>query len=140
MCGPDGVIVRVFGQVRAQLWPRHAATAARGVHARLVHVSKHVVVHQVSALPGWLDQAQVMVVMQTKGGGNGRRRGDNAGWVGLYTQRMAKQRWMQEEEMKEIIKGLKKKTQGKLREIPKRNGKETEREETVRKISSEHEC
>lgn len=64
VAGPDGVIVRVLRQVRAQLGPGHAATAARRVHARLVHVGKHVVVHQVSALPGWLDRAKRTMVMQ----------------------------------------------------------------------------
>lgn len=51
--GPDGVVVRVLRQVGAQFWPGHAAAAAWRVHAGLIHVGEHVVVHQVGALPGW---------------------------------------------------------------------------------------
>lgn len=54
VAGPDGVIVRVLREVRGQFWPRDAAAAAWQVHAGPVHISQHVVVHQVSALPGWL--------------------------------------------------------------------------------------
>lgn len=57
VAGPDGVIVRVLREVRGQFWPRHAAATARQVHTGPVHISQHVVVHQVSALPGWLARA-----------------------------------------------------------------------------------
>lgn len=52
VAGPDGVIVRVLRKVRGQFWPRDAATTAGQVHRGPVHVSQHVVVHQVGALPG----------------------------------------------------------------------------------------
>lgn len=58
VAGPDGVIVRVLREVRGQFWPRHAATTAWQVHTGPVHISQHVVVHQVSALPGWSEQAE----------------------------------------------------------------------------------
>lgn len=86
--GPDGVIVRVLRKVGGQFRSRYAATAARRVHAGLVHVSQHVVVHQVSALPGWSGEGRGGVVegggwgagqvdgddANVEGGGNGRRK------------------------------------------------------------------
>jgi len=71
--GPDGVIVRVFRKVRAQFWPRHAATAAQRVYAGLVNISKHVVVHQVSALPGWSGAGKVHGDVANAEGGDGGR-------------------------------------------------------------------
>lgn len=73
--GPDGVIVRVLREVRAQLWPRHAATASRRVRAGPVHVSQHVVVHQVSALPSCTRQPVVKANVGV--GDGGRTRGQD---------------------------------------------------------------
>lgn len=38
--------------------------AARRIHAGLVHVGQHVVVHQVGALPGWVEWAGLRVMLR----------------------------------------------------------------------------
>lgn len=72
VAGPDGVIVRVLREVGGQFWPRHAAATAWQVRAGPVHIRQHVVVHQVSALPGWSERAE-------RGGGVAR--GRNGKWA-----------------------------------------------------------
>lgn len=84
VAGPDGVIVRVLRQVRGQFWPRHAAAAAWQVHTGPVRVCQHVVVHQVSALPGWSERAE-------RGGGVAKRRNGGVGWA--KEKRWRRMRW-----------------------------------------------